>query len=268
MMGLMKPGQSFDEYLAEAQREVQAAREQAPCRMSREHVQRCTDDYADTCVLHGVRSGRDHCPRAVVEDEMRLTERERIAKRAMLAAHGVPERVLRVAFDRQPANTPSVAAVRRFMASDKNIMLMVGTSACGKTVAAGWACTQPDGTDWPLGRYARLVDLVQGAGTKTRITACRGAELLVLDGIASIPQTPAVSALVDDIVDAVYSAHGRVILVSDVRVHHDPERPDVASLDRWIGRRTWSRIKDAGVVESQLGGRYTLPVLPQEPRRP
>lgn len=229
-----------------------------PCALEVEKVGLCSDEYAATCELRE----RKHCPRQLVHVQQLKDERALAERRAALLERGIPERVIRRVFDQRPKETQAMVAVRAFMrAPDLSILILSGTNACGKTTAAAWACLPPADADWPSpapGRFVRLVDLESDGRYGDLLKLARSSKLLVLDdmGAAHFGQSGFMVSMVDDVVDAVYQACNKIILTTDLAMAPDPKDPSRPCLAKLLSRRVLSRIKDAGTVETKLGGRH------------
>lgn len=233
------------------QRATDAAREVVPCHFDVSLAGECSDEYRAGCEW---RQNDDLCARVMVQ----IRDRKRADARLSARRRGIPERVLRSVFDVQPTETPAIRAVRAFMRSDKSILVLSGSNACGKTTAAAWACLPPEGEGWGPGQFLRLVDLESAGRFSDLLSDARSARLLVLDdvGAAHFGQSGFMVSMVDDVVDAVYQACNKVILTTDLAVAPDPKDPGRPCLAKLLSRRVLSRIKDAGMVETKLGGRH------------
>lgn len=225
-----------------------------PCRREVSQVHACTYEYELMCTQrHSV-----FCPKRILTQQA-ATKAER---RRQALATGVPERVLRKVYDQPPVLTLAMKAVRTFMSTpDKSILVLSGPNACGKTTAAAWACIPPWEAAWPTpraGLFARLVDVESAGRYGELLLRIRRSPLVVMDdiGAAHFGQSGFLASLVDDIVDAVYQQCHKIILTTDVAVLPDSKEPGKPCLANLVSKRVMSRIRDAGMVETKLGGRY------------
>ena len=103
----------------------------------------------------------------------------------------------------------------------------------------------------------RLVDVESAGRFSELLLRIRRSPLVVLDdmGAAHFSQSGFLASLVDDIVDAVYQQCHKLILTTDLAIVPDPKEPGKPCLAHLVSKRVMSRIKDAGVIETKLGGR-------------
>lgn len=164
--------QEHNDWLAEIQERAQSeirAWSALPCAGEVETVGRCPDSYAASC------ERREHvmCPRrqvAVLAEEQREKRRQ---LRRQLKASGVPLLDLENIIDRDPLETPSVAAIRQiFEQTPKPILVILsGGIGCGKTSAAVWWLGQVGGGEFVTAiDFAAISDFDKDAQARLRST--------------------------------------------------------------------------------------------------
>lgn len=226
-----------------------------PCQGKTMQVKACLPHHEAQCEY---RTWRE-CPKQVLREQTYARQE----RRRQALERGIPERILHSVYDRPPRQTLALQTVRTFMnARDKSILVLSGPNACGKTSAAAWACLPPLEADWPdplPGLFVRLVDLEAAGRFSELLLKVRKSPLVVLDdlGAAHFGVSGFTSSLVDDVVDAIYQACHKLILTTDLAIAPDPSDPSKSCLAHVVSKRVMSRIKDAGVIETRLGGRYS-----------
>ena len=216
----------------------------AVCGLSADNTSRCTDAVERECPLRKL----DCCPK-------RKIEQRRIKLAAVRDRHllrGVPERVVAVAFDRQPVETPAIASVRRWLATKHTFLVLSGPNQCGKTTAAGWALITSDKA--PRKRFIAVSAASNPVTLEPLLAELPKLDLVVLDDIGQTyfgASGFAVSAI-ERMVDAVYQGRGRCILCTDVALRAGQEAP----FFNLVGQRVSSRLIQAGQVDGSLGGPF------------
>lgn len=242
------------EKIKQAEERESRARLTLPCQFELAQVHRCSQEWEAQCEFQASQI----CPKQILVQQAQ--ENQELRHRAR--EHGIPERALRRIFDRPPAQTPSLKVVRAFMKNPhKNILILSGTNACGKTTAAAWACLPPRDADWPKptpGYFVRLVDLEAAGRFSELLLRLRNAPVVTVDdiGAAHFGNSGWLASLFEDVMDAAYQGCHKLILTTDLLFAPDLKEPEKPCLANLLSRRALSRIKDAGVVETQLGGRY------------
>jgi hypothetical protein len=200
-----------------------------PCNGVAEMVSNCTDDFAAGC------RRRDHvmCPRWQVA---RALEEQRGARRQMrsrLTIAGVPERVLVVAFDREPLETEAIKALRDALGKRPTIVVLSGGVGCGKSCAAAWWLGQHGG-DWISAGDLSKISPYEGGGTD-RLRSQR----LVLDdlGVEYLDAKGFLQATLDGVIDHRYANMLPTVITTNL---------SAAEFKARYGKRVEDRIREAG----------------------
>ena len=165
--------------------------------------------------------------------------------REKIAERGVPERHIRAVFDREPIECKPLELVRKFLASDRDILVLSGTRGTRKSGSACWALTQRAGlfvTANDLSRIAR--SRAEDVQRKERLT--HTCALLVIDDLGTEYNDDKgwFTHLLNDVVNDRYSNCLKTILVTNL----EPER-----FKTTYGERVADRIRECGTFET-IGG--------------
>lgn len=215
----------------------------APCGLSREGLARCTKQVESECPLRKL----DVCPRQ--RDAAKTAQIA--AGRDRFLARGVPDRVLTVAYDRKPVETPAIIAVRQWLDTRHTFLVLSGPNQCGKTTAAGWAMLS---SKQPRMRFLTVSAKSNPSTLDALLAELPRLDLVVLDDLGSTyfgASGFAVSAI-ERMVDAVYQGRGRCILCTDVAMRTGAESP----FFNLVGQRVASRLLQAGKLAASLGGPF------------
>lgn len=240
--------ESFQEMLQRLSNQAQEAERTAACGMRAELAHRCSDANERACPWRGA----GNCPKVRAR-----AQREQLADlRAAAVRRGIPERVLACTWDRPPAPTRSMGAVRSWLPSSSSILLLSGANGCGKTTAAGWAAS-PHLALGGDGRRTRYVTAAQATGPdhEALVRSVGQLNFLVLDdlGQAYFGASGFTLSRLEVLVDAVYQRMTRLVICTDIEMRRGADEWPFFDL---VGKRIASRILQAGRWESNLGGAF------------
>lgn len=243
---------SMIERLQVIAQQVESFEAGAVCGLSPEGIERCTSAVEEACPVREMAP----CPR---RREAAWREQAR-RLRAESSKRGVPERVLRAAFDEEPRDTPALQAVLNFLSRSRSILVLSGTNQCGKTTAAGWAacCHLSLGGESRRTRFVTAAEATRPDVGEALALQAKSLQLLVIDDIgqAFFGQSGYSLRQLEVIVDAVYQGNGRLILTTDIALRNDANKLPFFEL---MGRRITSRISQAGQCVANLGGVFGQP---------
>lgn len=241
--------ESFQEMLERLSTQALEAERTAACGMRAELVNRCSDENERRCSWRGA----GNCPK--VRDR---AHRAQLADlRAAAVRRGIPERVLACTWDRQPAPTRSMGAVKSWLSTSSSILLLSGANGCGKTTAAGWAAC-PHLALGGTGRRSRYVTAAEATGVdhESILRAVGQLNFLVLDdlGQAYFGASGFTLNRLEVLIDAVYQRMTRLVICTDIEIRRGAEDWPFFDL---VGKRIASRILQAGRWETNLGGAFS-----------
>jgi len=174
--------------------------------------------------------------------------------RATVAARGVPERHLRSIYDRPPADCEALRAVREWLPTGTQWLVLSGAPGLCKSGSAAWALT----TRVSGGLYLRAADLpaLAAAQEEDRRSTWRyasRADLLILDDVGTAHQSASgwSDSVAEQLLTARYDACVRTVITTNL------DAPAFAAL---VGPRIVDRVRESGRFV-RLGGESVRPEL-------